>query len=335
VVLGASCTGTHQIVLDRPSVTPTTGSSETSFTFAVRYRDTANCPPRKLAVQIPGIGTFDMKQGAGKTWRQGVNFARVLNLPPGTWEYTFVAVSGTGAGEQTVGLTAANPLVVSGPVTPPPGNPTASPPPGSSKPPGSATPAPGGSPAPGGFGSGDGRKPPSGDEPSGFAFQIPAIFGGPMGAVVGPWMVLTGIGVAIFWVFLRRPPESRRGSGAMARAGGMRLAGAPGAGEEGALPRWLRPSLQAARQAGWGVPPPREPVRFRASAARGVDRREIGYRLVRVADGPDDFGSEEIGRFDRGDQVEILETKGPFVRVRGADGLEGWVQQAAIVSILD
>ena len=54
-----------------------------------------------------------------------------------------------------------------------------------------------------------------------------------------------------------------------------------------------------------------------------------------MADGPDDLESEEIGRFDRGDQVEILETKGPFVRVRGADGLEGWVQQAAIVSILD
>jgi hypothetical protein len=105
--------------------------------------------------------------------------------------------------------------------------------------------------------------------------------------------------------------------------------------EDAAIPRWLRPSLQAARAAGWGVPPPRSAVRFLGPAAPGVDRREIGYRLVRVADGPDDLKSEEVGRFDRGDQVEILEHKGSFVRVRGADGLEGWVHHAAIVSILD
>jgi hypothetical protein len=153
-----------------------------------------------------------------------------------------------------------------------------------------------------------------------------------VGGIVGPWIVLTGIGMAIFWVLLRRRPDSPRPAAATAPSAST---GGPGGALEEAIPRWLRPSLQAARQAGWGVPPPRAAVRFTGPAAPGVDRREIGYRLVRVADGPDDFRSEEVGRFDRGDQVEILESKGPFVRVRGADGLEGWVQQAAIVSILD
>jgi SH3 domain-containing protein len=179
-----------------------------------------------------------------------------------------------------------------------------------------------------------GHLPPGRNVSSGFDFQIPAIFGGPVGGVVGPWIALTGLGIAIFWLLLRRRPESPMGLAAGASpSGSARIPGS--AREEAAIPRWLRPSLQAARAAGWGVPPPRAPVRFLGPAAPGVDRREIGYRLVRVADGPDDLRSDEVGRLDRGDQVEVLESKGSFVRVRGADGLEGWVHQAAIVSILD
>ncbi|MDQ2966254.1 MAG: SH3 domain-containing protein, partial [Chloroflexota bacterium] len=202
------------------------------------------------------------------------------------------------------------------------------PPPASSEEPPRSTPVPGAT-----IGPSNGGVPPRPGDSSGFVFQLPAIFGGPMGGVVGPWIALTGVGMAIFWVLLRRRADLPMGMGAAAAPASA--TGAPGGTLEEAIPRWLRPSLQAARQAGWGVPPPRAAVRFTGPAAPGVDRREIGYRLVRVADGPDDFRSEEIGRFDRGDQVEILESKGPFVRVRGADGLEGWVQQAAIVSILD
>jgi hypothetical protein len=244
----------------------------------------------------------------------------------GTWAYSFAAAGGVKAGAKSAVLTAVDPakFVVTAPVATPTPSPSTRPTAGS----------PGPSRSPGASATGQGRS--SGDDDDGFSFQIPAMFGGPMGGVVGPWMVLTGVGVAIFWVLLRRRPESPIAAGAAsAPAAGMGVPARPAPGEEAALPRWLRPSLQAARQAGWGVPPPRAAVRFRDPAAPGVDRREIGYRLVRVADGPDDLESEEIGRFDRGDQVEILETKGPFVRVRGADGLEGWVQQAAIVSILD
>jgi hypothetical protein len=277
-----------------------------------------------------------MTQGSGRTFRRGVTYTITLNLPTGRWAYWFAAASGTGQGDKTTTLKVAKPVVVAAeptPVAPPP--PAPPPAPGDPPPPAPTDPAPTDSPVPGAtIDPSDGRIPPGRGDSSGFDFQIPAIFGGPVGGVVGPWMALTGVGIAIFWLLLRRRPESMMGAGAgPAPAARMGIPGA--AREEAVIPRWLRPSLQAARAAGWGVPPPRSAVRFLGPAAPGADRREIGYRLVRVADGPDDLKSEEVGRFDRGDQVEILENKGSFVRVRGADGLEGWVHQAAIVSILD
>jgi SH3-like domain-containing protein len=62
-----------------------------------------------------------------------------------------------------------------------------------------------------------------------------------------------------------------------------------------------------------------------------VDRRTIGYRLVRLSDGPDDLRSSEIGRLDRGDEVEIIGDVGGFLQVRTPGGLEGWVPRIAIV----
>jgi hypothetical protein len=337
----ASCTGTHQITLDRPSITPAGGSTATAFTFALRYRDNANCRPRAVNLRMPGVGTFPMVKGTGLRFRFGVPYSVTLNLPAGRWAYWFAAASGTGAGDKVVTLKIAKPVVVvaePAPPAPPPvpaeGPPAPPPAPGEPLPPAPSDLAPAESPAPGAtIAPSDGRIPP-GRGDSGFDFRIPSLFGGPVGGVVGPWMALTGVGIAIFWLLLRRRPDAPLGAGAAAvPASVTRNLGL--AREDAAIPRWLRPSLQAARAAGWGVPPPRSAVRFLGPAAPGVDRREIGYRLVRVADGPDDLKSEEVGRFDRGDQVEILEHKGSFVRVRGADGLEGWVHQAAIVSILD
>lgn len=310
--LALSCSGAHELVLDQGTVTPVTGPASGTFTFSVRYRDSANCAPRVVNLKIPGVGTFGLRP-QGNNYKAGVVYLRPLEVPVGTWPYSFSTASGTKAGATSAVLEAVKPasVVVTAPLPSP-------------------SRRPGGSPGT------SGRADSGSDDGSGFAFRIPAIFGGPVGGVVGPWIVLTGVGVAIFWLLLRRRPEPPMAAGAASTpAVGMGAPARPVPGEEAALPRWLRPSLQAARQAGWGVPPPRASVRFRHPAAPGVDRREIGYRLVRVADGPDDLESEEIGRFDRGDQVEILETKGGFVRVRGADGLEGWVQQAAIVSILD
>lgn len=341
-VAALSCSGAHQILLDRGVVAPGSGTTATSFVFSVRYRDTANCAPRVVNLRIPGVGTFGMGT-TGTNFKAGVVFTRALVLPVGKWAYSFAAASGVRAGAKSVVQGTVKPTRVAvskqGPTatpaaTPKPGSATTPPSPSGSGGPTGATaaPSPTGSRRPGTAPGSTG-----GDDDDGFGVMIPAIFGGPVGGIVGPWMALTGAGIAIFFFMIRRRNESPVGMAAAPLSTGMGTGTARPApfGDDAAVPRWLRPSLQAARKAGWGVPPPRGAVRFTGPAAPGVDRREIGYRLVRVADGPDDLGSEEVGRFDRGDQVEILESKGPFVRVRGADGLEGWVQQAAIVSILD
>jgi hypothetical protein len=106
----------------------------------------------------------------------------------------------------------------------------------------------------------------------------------------------------------------------------------PTAAAEAHIPRWRRPSVQAARL-DKGLPPeqPAPVMRFNAPPPLGMERRIVAYRLVRVADSPDDVASQELGRLDRGDEVELLERSLAFARVRAPSGLEGWV----VASTLD
>jgi hypothetical protein len=99
------------------------------------------------------------------------------------------------------------------------------------------------------------------------------------------------------------------------------------------LARWLRPALRQQRESGGRgmLPVAHEPVRFDAPAAAGVERRRISYRLVRVSDAPDDIRSSEIGRLDRGDEVEVIGESGGYLQVRTASGLVGWVPRMVIV----
>ena len=105
----------------------------------------------------------------------------------------------------------------------------------------------------------------------------------------------------------------------------VRMRAAPVLDLEAGIPRWRRPSLQAARQSR-GLPPaqPKEPLRF-AVGTPTLDRRIVDYRMVRVADRPDDLDGEELGRLDRGDEVEVIQREKGFALVRAPDGLQGWV----------
>ena len=62
------------------------------------------------------------------------------------------------------------------------------------------------------------------------------------------------------------------------------------------------------------------------------ERKTIGYRFVRVSDGPDDLRSREVGRLDRGDEVEIIAEHEGMLQVRTSNGLMGWVPRVVIVS---
>jgi hypothetical protein len=90
------------------------------------------------------------------------------------------------------------------------------------------------------------------------------------------------------------------------------------------------------------VPPKRAP-RAVASAAtnsvrtfakpprKGVERARVGYRRVRLSSEPDVDRSDELGRLDRGDEVEILDSSEGFLRVRTPDNVTGWILHHTIV----
>jgi SH3-like domain-containing protein len=75
----------------------------------------------------------------------------------------------------------------------------------------------------------------------------------------------------------------------------------------------------------------RVPARFATPARRGVERHLITYRWVRLSDGPDERASNEVGRLDRGDEIEVIGEHEGSLQVRTSDGLEGWVPRVVIV----
>jgi SH3-like domain-containing protein len=70
---------------------------------------------------------------------------------------------------------------------------------------------------------------------------------------------------------------------------------------------------------------------FDKPARKGVERAKISYRRVRISSEPDDVRSVELGRLDRGDEVEILESHEGYLRVRTPDDITGWVQRHTVV----
>jgi hypothetical protein len=102
------------------------------------------------------------------------------------------------------------------------------------------------------------------------------------------------------------------------------------------LPRWRRPSLMAARKGSAAVSPDElvaSRLTFEHAAVRPEpmhERRYIRYRMVRVGDRPDEILSIEIGRLDQGDEVELLESRGAFWKVRVPTGLIGWIHRTTL-----
>ena len=70
----------------------------------------------------------------------------------------------------------------------------------------------------------------------------------------------------------------------------------------------------------------------RDGAYQGRRRRKITYRLVRLAEGPDDLRSREIMRLDRGDEIDIIGQEGRFLHVRTPTGAIGWIPSESIIS---
>jgi Bacterial SH3 domain len=140
-------------------------------------------------------------------------------------------------------------------------------------------------------------------------------------------LVTTVGGVALFLFLVRRPrsdddpwstdlvlaTEPRSVAGA---AHVSATAPRPGAG--GAAPSGTTPTTTVGARA------------FTTAPANGVERVIVGYRRVRISSKPDAVRSLELGRLERGDEVEILESYEGFLRIRTPDGITGWVQRHTV-----
>jgi SH3 domain-containing protein len=70
---------------------------------------------------------------------------------------------------------------------------------------------------------------------------------------------------------------------------------------------------------------------FEEPPKKGVSRAKVGYRRVRISSEPDAVRSTELGRLDRGDEVEILESYEGFLQIRTPDNIVGWILRHTIV----
>lgn len=94
------------------------------------------------------------------------------------------------------------------------------------------------------------------------------------------------------------------------------------------MPRWLRPSVRAARVASVKNPTPRErrePVLFTGPVDGAGERLVVRYDRVQLLDRPNDALGMPLGELDTGDEVEILEREVIWTRVRTPSQRDGWV----------
>ena len=346
----------HTLTLTSGTASPGSGGVNTVFRFSVRYTDNAGCAPTLAYLAIPGLGTFPLA-ASGSNWKAGETLALTISLPAGKYNYAFTAASGSGNGSRIVTFTAVRPTVVTVAATPPPTppptprptpRPTVAPKPkptakaakpAAPKPP--ATPVRSANPSSPLPATSDGSAGQSlspvavvGGVPT--ASSVPAGAGlidgsrpGESGSPFVPIALVSLVALAgssgLFVAALRR---RRRVPVTVVVEAPSPLALAPGDNPytEEHIPRWRRPSLQAARTHDERLTvEPAAQLAFREPTANGTERRRVRYRIVRMSDAPDEVRSKEIGQLEMNDEVEVLERYARFVMVRTPVGTEGWL----------
>jgi hypothetical protein len=98
------------VVLGRPSVSPSSGTTATTFTFTVTYRHREGSRPDHVRVVVGGT-SHAMVARTGDRWRRGVTFSVRMKLPVGQHRVLFVAVDPDGNEDTTRGgrITVAQP----------------------------------------------------------------------------------------------------------------------------------------------------------------------------------------------------------------------------------
>jgi hypothetical protein len=117
-------------------------------------------------------------------------------------------------------------------------------------------------------------------------------------------------------------------------------------GRDRNLPRWLDPSIAAARfktdattadraaaAVAVATAQARLPVAFTTPVDDLAERLQVRYDGVPLLDRPDDVLGQTIGELDSGDEVEILERAEIWARVRTPSGTAGWTPTMALSEV--
>ena len=100
----ASCFGaSHKASLTNEGVTPSSGDTSTLFKFKVRYSDNASCVPASVTLGIPGVGNFAMvaQGGSGTSYQRETK----LPAGTFSYTYSAVTGTGKGYEEITLAST--------------------------------------------------------------------------------------------------------------------------------------------------------------------------------------------------------------------------------------
>jgi hypothetical protein len=157
---------------------------------------------------------------------------------------------------------------------------------------------------------------------------VGVLFGGMTSPLV-VWLVTTAGGVLLFLFLLRRQQDDDE-----SWSNGMILAAASAAPAvmSDQAPPHAADSPATTRPVGRATMlPPAPPRTFDKPPAKGVERARIGYRRVRISSKPDAVRSVELGRLDRGDEVDIIDSYEGFLQIRTPDGITGWILRHTII----
>src|SRR3954451_9334747 len=84
------------VTLSNASVSTTTGTTSTTITFSVTYRDTRSFAPAYVRVRIAGMTKQLFNTDGRQGWKKGVRFSGSTALPAGTWTPQFDAADSRG-----------------------------------------------------------------------------------------------------------------------------------------------------------------------------------------------------------------------------------------------
>ena len=102
---------------------------------------------------------------------------------------------------------------------------------------------------------------------------------------------------------------------------------------EANIPRWRRPSVQAARFADPSRYDPRlrAPMRFTPDTApTTAELRVVRYAVVPLLDRPDEVMGMQLADLMMGDELQVTESSGAYWEVVTPDGERGWVHRTTL-----